>query len=151
MNNYYQILGVPEDADILTIKKAYRELAKKYHPDHNADSFSSENFIRITEAYEYLTEKNKNPTLSNSNIWNYSNEEEVKAKAREYARIRYEQFVRRSTAYDRLSIHKIFWGKEITWLLLLLSFILLIDHFSPSVIETVPVARLKIKRIRPLS
>lgn len=50
--NYYQILGVPYNADESTIKKAYRALAKKYHPDSN--SKDKEKFSRIAEAYQVL-------------------------------------------------------------------------------------------------
>lgn len=54
------ILGVPDDADMDMIRLAYRELAKKYHPDRNLDdkSFADE-FILIVEAYKILCgEKN---------------------------------------------------------------------------------------------
>lgn len=147
MRNYHEVLGVPDDADSFTIKKAYRDLAKKYHPDHNHDPSANDNFIRVTEAYEYLIGKTPNEVKFNNDFFSgYSYESEVKAKAREYARMRYEKFVRRSTAYDRLSIHKVFWGKEITYLLLILSLIVLTDFFSPAVIETVPVTKLKIIR-----
>ena len=37
MENYYNTLGVQENADQDSIKKAYREMAKKYHPDKNKD------------------------------------------------------------------------------------------------------------------
>lgn len=49
------ILGVPDEADIKEIRRAYRELAKKYHPDINPNDKSlSEKFILITEAFEIL-------------------------------------------------------------------------------------------------
>jgi curved DNA-binding protein CbpA len=54
MEDYYQILGVPEDADEETIKKAFRELAKKYHPDRGGDA---EKFKKIVEAYRVLSDK----------------------------------------------------------------------------------------------
>ncbi|MGI9860512.1 J domain-containing protein [Moorella naiadis] len=50
-----QILGVEAGADIMAIKKAYRRLARRYHPDCNRDAdASSEKFMLITEAYNYL-------------------------------------------------------------------------------------------------
>ena len=54
------ILGVPDEADLNMIRHAYRELAKKYHPDRNPDDKSlEEKFKLITEAYEILCgEKN---------------------------------------------------------------------------------------------
>lgn len=54
------ILGVSDDADITIIRSAYKELAKKYHPDRNPDDKNLEaRFKLITEAYEILCgEKN---------------------------------------------------------------------------------------------
>lgn len=58
--DYYQVLGVSRDADETTIKKAYRKLAMKYHPDRNAgDVKSEEMFKEAKEAYEVLTDPNK--------------------------------------------------------------------------------------------
>ena len=58
--NYYQILGVREDADYEEIKIAYRKLAVKYHPDINqGDREKEEKFKEITEAYNILS----NPKL----------------------------------------------------------------------------------------
>lgn len=56
MKNYYEILGITKDASKDEIKKAFRVMAKKYHPDKNKDN---ENAIRIfqdaSEAYEVLS------------------------------------------------------------------------------------------------
>jgi len=54
LDNYYQILGVNENADQESIKKSYRSLAKKYHPDKNKEPGAEEKFKKITEAYENL-------------------------------------------------------------------------------------------------
>ena len=49
--DYYEVLGVGRNADTETIKKAYRKLAKKYHPDSNAGNAEAEQkFKDITEA-----------------------------------------------------------------------------------------------------
>ena len=57
--NYYQILGVSEDADAKTIKTAYRKLARKYHPDLSVESDGEERFKEVAEAYEVLKDKEK--------------------------------------------------------------------------------------------
>lgn len=58
--DYYEVLGVSRDADEAAIKKAYRKLAKKYHPDTNANNPSAqEKFKEVTEAYEVLSDKEK--------------------------------------------------------------------------------------------
>lgn len=54
MKNYYDILGVTPDSDDKTIKKAYRQLAKKYHPDHNHAPDATERFRDVQEAYETI-------------------------------------------------------------------------------------------------
>jgi len=58
--DYYAILGVARDADANTIKKAYRKLAQKYHPDRNpGDKQAEEKFKKISEAYAVLSDKEK--------------------------------------------------------------------------------------------
>lgn len=58
--DYYQLLGVSRDADDATIKKAYRKLAMKYHPDKNPDDKTSEEkFKEIKNAYEILSDSKK--------------------------------------------------------------------------------------------
>ena len=58
--DYYKILEVSENADILKIKKQYRKLAMKYHPDRNAgDERAAKKFREITESYEVLSNEEK--------------------------------------------------------------------------------------------
>ena len=58
--DYYKVLGIDKSADENTIKKAYRKLAKKYHPDTNAGNAQAEqNFKEITEAYTVLSDEEK--------------------------------------------------------------------------------------------
>lgn len=58
--DYYKVLGVERSADADAIKKAYRRLAKKYHPDANAGDPSAENtFKEVNEAYEILGDEKK--------------------------------------------------------------------------------------------
>ncbi len=60
MKDYYEILGVPKDATLDQIKKAYRRLALKYHPDKNrGDPEAEKKFKEISEAYEVLSDPEK--------------------------------------------------------------------------------------------
>jgi len=59
MKDYYKILGIKRDADIDQIKKAFREKAKKYHPDLKGDKEDQDKLIEIQEAYEVLSDKKK--------------------------------------------------------------------------------------------
>jgi molecular chaperone DnaJ len=54
--DYYEILGVSRDADKEDIKRAYRRLARKYHPDVNKEPGAEERFKEINRAYEILSE-----------------------------------------------------------------------------------------------
>jgi DnaJ-class molecular chaperone len=57
-NSHYETLQVKKDASSDEIKRSFRELALKYHPDKNKSSDSKEKFLRIVEAYEVLSDDN---------------------------------------------------------------------------------------------
>lgn len=58
--DYYEVLGVSRDADDAAIKKAYRQLAKKYHPDTNpGDKEAEAKFKEASEAYAVLSDAEK--------------------------------------------------------------------------------------------
>jgi len=59
VDDYYKILGISETATLEEIKKAYRNLAKKYHPDKNKDLGAEEKFKKINDAYITLSDSNK--------------------------------------------------------------------------------------------
>ena len=61
--DYYEVLGVPRNASIGEIKKVYRKLALKYHPDRNpGNKQAEEKFKEATEAYEVLSDSKKRAT-----------------------------------------------------------------------------------------
>ena len=58
--DYYEVLGVSKDADEATLKKAYRQVAKKYHPDVNpGDAEAEKKFKEASEAYAILSDPEK--------------------------------------------------------------------------------------------
>ncbi len=84
--DYYEILGVPRDAGEDQIKKAYRKLALKYHPDRNPDDTASEEkFKEAAEAYEVLQDNEKRQLydrfghegLKNTGFQGFSNFDEI--------------------------------------------------------------------------
>lgn len=117
MKDYYKILELEFGADILTVKKAYRRLALKYHPDKNKEPNASQKFIELTEAYEVLREPVKKSEYDRlyqahygtntqeqysekSNQQTYQRKQQEWAdfgreKAKEYSSIPFEEFARR--------------------------------------------------------
>ena len=59
MKDYYKILEISPDTEYSEIKKAYRQLAMRYHPDKNNSPDAPQKFIEITEAYEVLINTDK--------------------------------------------------------------------------------------------
>ncbi len=59
MADFYELLGVSRDADADTLKRAYRQQARKYHPDINKEAGAEEKFKEIGKAYEVLSDSQK--------------------------------------------------------------------------------------------
>src|SRR5580692_10389311 len=55
-DDFYQILGVPRDASQEDIQRAYRKLARTYHPDVNHDPGAEDRFKEVSEAYDVLSD-----------------------------------------------------------------------------------------------
>jgi hypothetical protein len=117
VKNYYKILELEFGADIASVKKAYRKLAIKYHPDKNKEPNAAQKFIEITEAYEVLRDPMKKseydtlyqvyfraninkqyPEQSDELIYQRKQQEWAnfgREKAKEYSSIPFEEFARR--------------------------------------------------------
>jgi molecular chaperone DnaJ len=59
IKGYYAILGVSEKASYQEIKRSYRQMARKYHPDRNNSSFAEDMIKKINAAFEVLSDKDK--------------------------------------------------------------------------------------------
>lgn len=93
--SYYTILGLTPSASIADIKKAYRTLAKKYHPDVNKDPEADEKFIAINEAYRCLLNLRKginNKHYISYEEWIKIRREIARREAAQHAKMKYEQF-----------------------------------------------------------
>ncbi len=100
----YQYLGIEANATLDEIKKAYRAKALLLHPDKNPAPDAQQQFIELTEAYEYiLAERNgrfKRYTspFEQAEKARDARREEAKRRAREYAQMRYEEFEKTEAA-----------------------------------------------------
>jgi curved DNA-binding protein CbpA len=59
LKNYYQILGVEKDASLIDIKKAYRDLAIRLHPDKNESTDAHNEFVELNEAFQILSNEHR--------------------------------------------------------------------------------------------
>lgn len=93
-NKYLQILELEPGVSKKEIKTAYRRLSKKYHPDVNKEAGAKEQFIRIHEAYKFLTDVGAHPgqQATTSAAYDYDAHDrafdEWRRRARQYARRR---------------------------------------------------------------
>lgn len=87
MNDFYEVLGVPRTATADEIKKAYRKLAFKYHPDKNpGDKAAEEMFKKITAAYDVLGDENKRRQYDNGSFNPFQEYEQQRSQySQEYA------------------------------------------------------------------
>ena len=65
--NYYKILGLSENASKKEVKRKYKKLVKKCHPDINPDPKAHDEFILITEAYDFLMDPKRAKKKSSKN------------------------------------------------------------------------------------
>lgn len=145
---YYKILELEDGADISEIKKAYRRLAKLYHPDINRSKDAGDFFIIINEAYEILLKWNQNksnfeskkPKQEPFDRDKWIKEERIKARkrARENAKKRFEEFQKSNIYRTALVVYTLtdFVFIFISLVIIISPILYTIDHgFDPKRIE----------------
>ncbi|MGB0933859.1 MAG: J domain-containing protein [Lishizhenia sp.] len=108
-DKYFKILGLSNNASAKEIKKAYRKLVFKYHPDKDASDFAQEQFLKIQEAYEILTDQKKIPTSSRKSYQSakpYSHQNNQRAKAKKQNTADAEKAQRFKRAQERFERQK---------------------------------------------
>lgn len=82
IRDYYKILGINEFADKKTIKKAYKKMAMKYHPDKNNNNRSKKRFNLVNEAYTVLMDDKKRINYDKLRIAAQKNKKTQKTKGK---------------------------------------------------------------------
>jgi len=96
---YFRILGLKAGASIVDIKKAYRKKARQYHPDLNKSPGATDQFIKITEAYEFLLDFNEKTGSGDNDQsefleeWARYRQNIARQRAQAYTRVKYKRFV----------------------------------------------------------
>lgn len=136
-NQYYNVLGLPFGANEQLIKKRYKELAKKYHPDRNSSPDSHKKFIEINEAYIYLVSKDKIQVKSPQEQQK-DREDEIQKAYREKAW----QYVREKKIRDEEELQAFYHSLRIGWtwfafktvsiLCATIVVVMFIDYFLPT-------------------
>ena len=111
VKNYYKTLGLKSSASKSQIKRAYRKLAMKYHPDKNDSPEAQIIFIEINEAYSFLTDDNdqqpRKPIVKNSSIKKSKISHEEFNKRMEWAK-RYVEYKKiKEEKINEITYHKI--------------------------------------------
>src|SRR6266498_5240874 len=112
---YYAILGASQDANFQEIKKSYRKLAKKYHPDRNKSPHAEETIKKINEAFETLSDRRKRKQYDreSSNIFDQkdSNNEEKEENLSDHKQTNSHKFTKpqskNNLGYDNLLLDTI--------------------------------------------
>ena len=136
---YYKSLGLPNNASQDSVRKAYRKLAMRYHPDRNPSTDAVTKFVAITEAYDILTGKKSVPKASDTRgatAHRTPTAEEYEARARE-ARQRFKQQQYREQLENERYFQSLINGRK--WRIIrfsailgcLLSLFIVADYFLP--------------------
>jgi len=106
---YYSVLGIRQGASDDEIRKAYRRKAMEYHPDRNHSEEAKDVFIRITEAYEYLTSHPHGRNITEEEVrrnyqaWVEYRQAEARKRAEAYSKTTYQAF-KKSPLYQSTTV-----------------------------------------------
>lgn len=130
-DKYYHILEIPKNSGLKEIKRAYRRLAKKYHPDVSQEPNAEERFIDINEAYEYLMEASKYNDL----IWSTEQREDARQQAKQDATTNYKAWAKsKKVAKGTLGIFVkmtyLFTGFMLSTVICMISFVLIMTQIE---------------------
>ena len=107
MKDYYQILEVSDTSSLEEIKQAYRNLAKRYHPDINKSPDAHQRFIEISEAYEVLVQRKTELVVPFSEVEHEEFLRDIREAAKKQARMRYEKFERQHEAFRESGLYDV--------------------------------------------
>ncbi len=136
LKKYFDILGLSEKATSLEIRKQFRSLAMRYHPDKNTTPDAKEKFLQLTEAYEILIGKKNAPVESTARN-RAKKEKSAEERMREAKKKHYDQLYNEQQENERY-FKSLFTGRK--WRILkrvsiigpILSILLLLDMFLPN-------------------
>jgi len=135
LKKYFNILGLPETADQIQIRKQFRKLAMRLHPDKNPSPRAKELFLELTDAYEILIGKKAPPTSGRVHI-SKSKEKTHEERIRE-AKLRYDEQLKKERLENEIYYRNLFKGRK--WKIIrmtsiigcILSLLLITDLFLP--------------------
>ncbi len=134
-SKYYQVFGLTESATKAEVKRAYRKLAMKYHPDRNDDPKAHKLFLDLTEAYQIIIDEKPRPSQT---VVNPKRAEKTQEDRIKEAHERLRRQAERIKNEQQLFIHKLTTGwkfkffKKMAIVSTVLACILLIEPLLPS-------------------
>ena len=140
---YYITLGLNSSASQDEIKRAFRKLAMKYHPDKNPDANSTQRFIEITEAYEILSGQrpySQKPDVKRNTSYPPKNDEDLQKEMEErlrrakerFEQKKFEELLEEEKYYKQITVGKPFrFFKMIVWASIVTSALLILDGLIP--------------------